>query len=222
MRAKEPPAIAAWMLEHLTLGSKNEALAGDLLEEYKQGRPAVWYWRQVLVAIFLGFCSELRKRWSTVVFAAFWSIPLPAFWALVVIRMQNSTFVTREWHLPWPYSMVCDLAFSNACQIIYIWSGLGAYCLVSYATARNVSLRSLRRGMIIGVLATITVFWGWLAIYSLFTLTQNPVDIRHMTVLRLFIDPRLIAFRVPFFLSLLVPFWAIRPSNENQTSSLTQ
>jgi hypothetical protein len=35
MKPSEPPALASWLLEHLALGKKNEALAGDLLEEFK-------------------------------------------------------------------------------------------------------------------------------------------------------------------------------------------
>src|SRR5258707_7301211 len=109
MSGPYPPVIATWILEHLTPGDSNEALAGDLLEEFRQGRSALWYWRQVLAAMTVGFSRELRSRWAAVAFAAFWTIPLTAFWALVVLKMQQSTFVIREWQLPWPYSMLCDL-----------------------------------------------------------------------------------------------------------------
>jgi hypothetical protein len=220
MSRPHPPVIATWILEHLTPGDSNEALVGDLLEEFKQGRSALWYWCQVLAAIAVGFSRELRSRWTAVAFAAFWTIPLTAFWALVVLKMQQSTFITREWHLPWPYSMLCDIAFSNACQIVYIWSGLGAYFLLCSVTGGTVSLRSLRRGMLIGVLSPIAVFLGWLAIYSMFTLRQNPVDIRHMTTLRLLFDPSLTMFRLPFFLALLAPFWVLRPRTANQTPKI--
>jgi hypothetical protein len=222
MKRRNPPIVAVWMQEHFVPGDSNEALAGDLLEEFSQGRSTLWYWRQVLMAIVLGFSKGLRNLWASVAFAALWSIPLPAFWALVVIRMQESTFITREWHLRWPYSMLCDFAFSNACQIIYIWSGLGAYFLLTSATGESVSLRSLRRGMMIGLLAPIIVFSGWLAIHSVFTFTQDPIDVRHMTSLRLIFDPRLIFFRLPFFLTLLAPFWAVRTHCDNRTEKIAR
>ena len=63
MKSSQPPSLATWLLEHLVPRGGNEALAGDLLEDYSQGRPASWYWRQVLVAIMLGFSKELRTRW---------------------------------------------------------------------------------------------------------------------------------------------------------------
>ena len=44
-------AAAAWMFERLGLDA---ALAGDLLEECAQGRSKLWYWRQVLIAIWIG------------------------------------------------------------------------------------------------------------------------------------------------------------------------
>lgn len=37
MRRIEPPATATWLLEHFTPGERNEALAGDLLEEFQNG-----------------------------------------------------------------------------------------------------------------------------------------------------------------------------------------
>jgi len=38
-----PPALATWMLKHLVLGKRNEALEGDLLEEFQRRRSASWY-----------------------------------------------------------------------------------------------------------------------------------------------------------------------------------
>jgi hypothetical protein len=38
-----PPTIATWMLKHLVWGGRNEALEGDLLEEFQRRRSATWY-----------------------------------------------------------------------------------------------------------------------------------------------------------------------------------
>jgi hypothetical protein len=44
-RSSRPPALAAWLVEHAIPGGKNEALAGDLLEGFGEGRSKAWYWR---------------------------------------------------------------------------------------------------------------------------------------------------------------------------------
>jgi hypothetical protein len=44
-------SIAVWLLERLGL---DVALTGDLLEERARGRSVIWYWRQVLIAIWTG------------------------------------------------------------------------------------------------------------------------------------------------------------------------
>jgi hypothetical protein len=49
MRASH--SIAIWLFERLGL---DVALAGDLLEECARGRSVIWYWRQVLIAIWTG------------------------------------------------------------------------------------------------------------------------------------------------------------------------
>lgn len=62
MRSSHPPIVATWLLEHLRLGNEDESLTGDLVEEYGRGRSNAWYWRQVLTAITVSFCKELRAH----------------------------------------------------------------------------------------------------------------------------------------------------------------
>ncbi len=60
MRTSVPPIVATWLLERLYTGEKSESLIGDLMECYGHGRSGAWYWRQVLAAIVLSFCKEVR------------------------------------------------------------------------------------------------------------------------------------------------------------------
>jgi preprotein translocase subunit SecY len=46
-----PPVVATWLLKRVARG--NEALIGDLLEEYGRRGSAVWYWRQVLTTVLV-------------------------------------------------------------------------------------------------------------------------------------------------------------------------
>jgi hypothetical protein len=62
MKRSEPPALATWLLEHLSSGPRTKSLLGDLIEEYGHGRSRIWYWRQVLVAIVVSFCKEIRAH----------------------------------------------------------------------------------------------------------------------------------------------------------------
>jgi hypothetical protein len=55
MRPSEPPVLATWLLEHVRFSNTDEALAGDLLEDFRHGRSVAWYWRQVFAAILVGF-----------------------------------------------------------------------------------------------------------------------------------------------------------------------
>ena len=43
--------ISVWLLERLGLDG---ALAGDLFEERARGRSTIWYWKQVLFAVWIG------------------------------------------------------------------------------------------------------------------------------------------------------------------------
>jgi hypothetical protein len=56
----QPPSGPTWLLNRFGLG--NDALTGDLFEDYSQGRSAAWYWKQVLIAIVVDFGKEVRAH----------------------------------------------------------------------------------------------------------------------------------------------------------------
>jgi phospholipid/cholesterol/gamma-HCH transport system permease protein len=51
MKYSHPPVVATWLLKHFGRNPNNEAVIGDLVEHYQQGRSRLWYWRQVFIAI---------------------------------------------------------------------------------------------------------------------------------------------------------------------------
>ena len=64
MTSKHPPRIATWMLKHFGSGPNNDAVLGDLAEQYLQKDSAMWYWRQAMKAIPVNFFEEIRgHKW---------------------------------------------------------------------------------------------------------------------------------------------------------------
>lgn len=63
MSPRKPPRLANWLLERFGLTGQNPPLAGDLLEEFRNGRSAAWYWRQTLFAISIGSVRNVRLCW---------------------------------------------------------------------------------------------------------------------------------------------------------------
>lgn len=57
---RRPPRLALLLLD--LLAPDNEALHGDLEEEFSRGRSAAWYWRQVMSAIALQGPLAVRAR----------------------------------------------------------------------------------------------------------------------------------------------------------------
>ena len=60
MTSKRPPGIATWMLQHFGSGPNNDAVLGDLAEQYLRKNSAMWYWRQAIKAIPVSFFREIR------------------------------------------------------------------------------------------------------------------------------------------------------------------
>src|SRR5438128_8487391 len=60
MRSDQPPAVATWLLKRFGCRPQNEAILGDLIEQYRNGRHSLWYWRQIVTAIAV---SSFREVW---------------------------------------------------------------------------------------------------------------------------------------------------------------
>jgi hypothetical protein len=104
MKPMPSVALATWMLEHVTLGSPNESLSGDLLEEFQSGRTAGWYWRQALTAIAITLSSKSRAYVLPLVFSACWSIVYPALLLSITRSRPTQTTLERMAAHDWPYS----------------------------------------------------------------------------------------------------------------------
>lgn len=223
MTFKDPPRIAAWMLEHLTFGGKNEALTGDLLEEFRRGRSVIWYWRQVLVAIVVAVARVLRQQWMAVAYTLLWAIPFPAFLVLVVEnRVMEVPLFAGRWQLDWPYSMICDLLLFYGPILLYLWLALVVYLGLFSFTIGIVDWSRLAKSLWISasVFAVISV-----AQLGLFLLLPRPtvhiLDRRHVTALHLMMGSFFWELRLPIFLSLLLSILMALPRVEKATNVAT-
>ena len=62
MKHEQPPKLPSWLLEHFSHTMDNDALAGDLAEQYRRGRSTVWYWKQVLATLLSWKGNLFMKR----------------------------------------------------------------------------------------------------------------------------------------------------------------
>ena len=60
MIGRVPPRLALWILGRWGSAYHSESLAGDLVEQYQQGRSRAWCWKQVLAAILIARVSRVR------------------------------------------------------------------------------------------------------------------------------------------------------------------
>src|SRR5262245_59942774 len=62
MTQRQPPRLAVWMLKHFGSGPDNDALFGDLAEQYAEKNSAWWYWRQTLGGIVATTFKDIRNH----------------------------------------------------------------------------------------------------------------------------------------------------------------
>jgi hypothetical protein len=199
MRPANPPAIATWILEHLTFGGKNDSLAGDLLEEFRGGRPASWYWRQVWVAAARGIVKEVSNHWLVVVFAALWTVPQAAFVVYVAVpAVYKITAFTAT--IEWLNSAVCALLVWKGLEIAFPWMGLILYILLHSLMTPSHNLRGILRSLWITPLVYIAASAGEVAL--------------RLALHNLLLGAYMI-WRLPGFLSVLIGLWVALPGGEN-------
>lgn len=129
MKPKQSVAIATWMLKHFTLGPRNEALLGDLLEEFRGGRSAGWYWRQSVCAIGVSLFSKSRDYALPLAFSLVWSMFYPVCWLCIVKLPQVQTNLERWAAIDWPYSTALRGVGEAVPAIAFVWLGLFVYLL---------------------------------------------------------------------------------------------
>jgi hypothetical protein len=75
------------LAQRLVSGPRRESLLGDLVEQYRQGRSGIWYWRQVLAAILIGNVHDLAAhkmlalRALTIGWTLYYLFSFPVTWA---------------------------------------------------------------------------------------------------------------------------------------------
>lgn len=60
MSQRIPPRLATWLLNRLS--GYNQALVGDMIEEYRRGRSRLWYWRQTAIAVLRSTVTDVRSH----------------------------------------------------------------------------------------------------------------------------------------------------------------
>ena len=198
MKQSCPPAIAAWMLEHFTAGARNDALAGDLEEEFRHRRSPRWYRRQVFSAIAIALFRQARGLFPAAIFAALWSVPLPAVWFYFRRNPDLNRLFDRAAQLDWPYSALATQTLANGTWLLLVWIGMLIYLWLQVRTVRELSLARLCYGL----LTTLPVLMAAnealaLLYFGRFTtqrvaIIMNPIH-----------DPFVLLTRLPLFLSLL-------------------
>lgn len=100
-RKSNPPRGALWLLQHASPGN-NEALAGDLIERFREGRTRAWFWKQVLIAFAVGVLCAIQRRWPYFCYAVA-GVAMPAiFWKIV----EGLPGFLHWYALSWPWSQV--------------------------------------------------------------------------------------------------------------------
>ncbi len=206
MRRSQPPTLATWMLEHGIPGDYDEALVGDLLEEFRAGRSEGWYWRQVLAAWCVGWLKYLSLRRSLLIFAALWSTLAPA-WATIVDTIDRFNPDVTIGPL---FRMFCLWVALNTA---FIWTGMLLFVLVHSWIASNFRISKLWRAFILAPLIFLPVYFATFVMMNLFAYPGFVIDQDARTPLGEIADwkMRADALRIPYFLTILWTMWAATP-----------
>jgi len=218
MIRREPPPIAVWILEHVTSGDRDEALAGDLLEALQSGRANGWYWRQAIAACAISWFESLRLRLPLLVFVLLWTMMAPA-WNSVCLMVESDSLQNRFCSIFGAVWILPALIAWTILHSIYLWAGL----LIFGATNRNVGGHlhpgKFKSAFLLAPVVFVpaygalflTVNLYWYSLFEHFQLRASPLG--QMFDLRLLAD----VTRIPYLLALVGALWGavLRPGRAN-------
>ncbi|KAA6465002.1 hypothetical protein DYQ86_03350 [Acidobacteria bacterium AB60] len=209
MNRMQPPPIAAWILEHLTPPEGDEALAGDLLEEFANGRSNGWFWRQSLAAWAGSWARYLARRRSVLLFALLWSALAPA-WTAVIDRVEREVrTIGRGFNTP--LSGLGTLMLWLSLQLLFLWVGTAVY-FAGFARRPRPRGGVLRAcGVAAGLF--LPIYFATFILMNLFAWPGLDIDRTRMTPLAEIVDLRTwaMAIRLPYLLTLLCAMWRSVP-----------
>jgi hypothetical protein len=121
--------LGLWLLEKLSLSGKNDALAGDLLEQWHQGQTPAWFWRQVVSAVGRNAGRAAVDAMPAVLFSLGWSLLFP--WWREAMAEWLPRAVPEQWmRLAWPRPALLEVSYGVVPAIGFVWLGALVYLVV--------------------------------------------------------------------------------------------
>jgi hypothetical protein len=209
------------MLEHLASGERDQALAGDLEEEFRSGRTEGWYWRQVLIACLISWRRSLERRLPVLVFALLWSLPAPV-WFTLLERWGNAPFFDRLWAVLGGLWIFAALALWIAAHALFLWVGIVVFALGQAAFSQPVAAHRLRRSLWLAPLVFTPLHGLLFLLVDLYWYSIPGLAAQHLSVSLLAQtgDLRVMAslIRLPYSIALAAALWMAIPRTRRQES----
>ena len=208
----DPPPLANWVLEHLSIGERNEALAGDLLEEFRAGRTERWYWGQVLAAVAVTWLENLGGRAPMLLFVILWSMAAPA-WNSFCITVQSEGLQNRLSIIFGAIWIVPAFIAWTVLHLAFVWGGLLVFRLFYRYFGGTIHPARFKRAIFLAPIVFIPVYGAlflgvslyWYSTFAHFQLQPSPLgqvfDLRPLANL----------IRIPYLLALLCALWKAAP-----------
>ena len=216
MRRTEPPSMATWLLEHGMPGARDDALIGDLLEEFASGRRSTnWYWRQVLSACGVAWLECVRERITLLIFAAFWSMMAPA-WKVFCDRIDHAQIFSQLWPMAGPLWVIPAFAVWTLLHSTFLWAGI--FICILFSTSVDNALRgeSAIRAYLRAPLIFLPIIGTTLVLMNLYAFPGLINERLGSTPLSQIMDVRTTAdiLRIPYFIALVAALWSVGPRRE--------
>jgi len=210
----EPPRLATWTLEHLAPGKQNEALAGDLLEDFRAGRSNKWYWQQVFTACLTAWLRYLGDRKMVVAFAVVWSMLAPIWTTLQKRIMHGPGHIM--WRMDPSFTGISAAAVWLTLNLIFLWAGVLFYFASHPNFTKRFTRQQVTRAFLLATFVFLPVYVTTFIVMNIYFYPGPRVDGSTMTLLGEFTDVRLWAnaIRIPFLVTLLCALWQAIPRSQ--------
>jgi hypothetical protein len=200
------------MLEHCIPADHADALAGDLLEDFRAGRSDGWYWRQALSACAVSWAEGLRARMPLLLFTLIWSM-LATAWKALIGPYDNFATLDRIVQYIGPLGVFAALAGWVVIHSAFLWAGILVYYIANASLGKAPRGGKLTRALLLAPVVFVPLYgatfvWCKLYWYSFFAnATPATTPLGQIADFQILTD----VMRLPFFITMLAALWNLVP-----------
>jgi hypothetical protein len=166
---RHPPRAAAWLLDCFV--GRNQALIGDIAEEYRTGRTQLWFWRQTVMAALRSTFAEIQSHWILALRAAIFGGVFLFCFNYCIVRPFGQFYTDVMWNVDpilvsggWSFRTLLFITFLPDVPVLCLGFAVGSWIVARLHRPYKAAF-TLMNAAVVLVVGTVQIVVGVVRLY---------------------------------------------------------